>query len=155
MGEKRWRSRKEPASESRRAAESSGLMAASRSVIRKEENHQMRRKEVDHRTRKREAFTAIDADLTSVIGQLPSHLWSMVSLLAQTVSPSVEGKMMKKRGKATLEQATSMLVAISYSSFKKTLLTFSSVVSSLIVFLLSNVGCYGSGLGSLRFIKVG
>ena len=78
----------------------------------------------------------------------------MVLLLAGIVfPPSVEGKMTEKRGKVALEQAANMMVAVSYSSFKKTLITFSSVMSSLIAFPLSNAGCYGSGLGSPRLLE--
>ena len=32
--------------------------------------------------------------------------------MAQTVSPSVEGKMMEKKGKDALEQAASIMVAV-------------------------------------------
>ena len=77
----------------------------------------------------------------------------MVSLLAQIVSPSVEGKMTEKRGKAALEQVVSMMVSVSYSSFKKTLFIFWSVMSSLIAFPLYNVGCNGGGLGSPRLLE--
>ena len=40
----------------------------------------------------------------------------MVTLLARTVSLSVEGKMMEKKGNDALEQAANMMVAISYFS---------------------------------------
>ena len=78
-------------------------MAASRSAARVEENRQRRRREVDHPSEQRGSSIAADADLTSIIRQLPSHLQSVVTLLAQTVSPSVEGKMMEKREKETLK----------------------------------------------------
>ena len=104
--------------------ESFGLMAASQFVAREEEYRQRQRREADHPSGQRGASTKADADLFSIIGQLPSHLWSMVSLSAQTISPSVEGMMMEKRGKTALEQATSIIVVVSYSSFKKTPLTF-------------------------------
>ena len=37
----------------------------------------------------------------------------MVKLLAKMVSPSIEGRMMEKRGKDALEQAASVIVAVS------------------------------------------
>ena len=109
--------------------------------------------EVDHPTGQRGASTVADTDLTSIIGKLSSHLRLMVSLLSRIVSPSVEGKMMEKKGKATLEQAANMMVVVSYSSFKKTFLTFSSVMSPLIICPLSNAGRYGGGLGSPRLLE--
>ena len=48
----------------------------------------------------------------------------MVSLLALTITPSVERKMMEKRGRAALNQAASMMVAVSHSSFRNILLNF-------------------------------
>ena len=61
------------------------------------------------------SLTAADADLASTIGQLPSDLQLMVTLLARMFSPVVEGKMMEKRGKDALDQAASIMVAVSYS----------------------------------------
>ena len=75
--------------------------------------------EADHSFEQWGSSTAVESDLTSIIGQLPSHLQLMVTLLARTVSPSVEGKMMEKRGKDALEQVASMMVAVRYSSFEK------------------------------------
>ena len=103
-------------------------MVASRSAAREEENRQRMRKEVDHPSEQRGSSTAANADLTSIIGQLPLHLQSMVTLLAPTISPSVEGKMMEKMGKDALQQAASMMVAVSYSSFEKTFFTFKCCV---------------------------
>ena len=136
VGEKWWRSGEEPSSENRRVAGSPGLTVASRLVPRGEENHQRRRKETNQPSGQRGASPAAKADLASNIEQLLSHLRSMVSLLARTVSPFVEGRMTEKRRKATLEQATTMMVAVSHFPFREILLVFSRVMSSLIVFSL-------------------
>ena len=61
--------------------------------------------------------------------------------------------MTKKMGKVALEQAASMMVAVSYSLSKEILLTFPSVTSSLTVFSLVNAGRYGGGLGSPKLLK--
>ena len=61
--------------------------------------------------------------------------------------------MTEKRGKAALEQAASMMVAVSHFSFREILLVFSSVMSLLIVFSLFNAGSYGDWLGSLRLLE--
>ena len=50
----------------------------------------------------RGASAAAEIDLASTIERLLPHLRLMVSLLARAVTLSVEGKMMEKRGKATL-----------------------------------------------------
>ena len=76
-----------------------------------------------------------------------------MSLLAQTVSLSVEGRMIEKRMKTALEQATSMMVAVSHFPFREILLVFSSVMSLLIVFSLFNTGRYGDCFGSLRLLE--
>ena len=77
----------------------------------------------------------------------------MVSLLAQTDSPPVEGRMTENKGKVALEQAISMMVAVSHSSFRGILLVFSSVMSSLIAFSLLIVGRNGCGLGPLGLLE--
>ena len=61
--------------------------------------------------------------------------------------------MTEKRGKTALEQAASMMVAVSHSSFREILLVFSSVMSLLIIFSLFNAGCYGGCSGSLRLLE--
>ena len=128
-------------------------MAASRSAAREEEGRQRRRRETDHPSGQRRASMGVETDLASTIEQLLSHLRAMVSLLARTVTPSVEGRMMEKKGKATLEQVASMMVAVSHSLLREILLTFLDVMSTLIVFSVFNVGRYGSGLGSPRLLK--
>ena len=140
VGEKRWRSGEEPPSENRQAAESSGLMATSWSAAREEEGRQRRPIETDHPSGQRGASIGVEADLASTIEQLQSHLRSMMTLLARTVTPSVEGRMTEKRGKATLEQATSMMVAVGHSLLKESLPTFLGVISSLIAFSLFIAG---------------
>ena len=48
------------------------------------------------------------------------HLQPMVTLLVKMVSSSEEGKLREKRGKDALEQAVSMMMAVSIiSSFDK------------------------------------
>ena len=47
----------------------------------------------------------------------------------------MEGRITEKRGKSALEWAASMMVAVSCSSFKKTPLTFSSIISLLTFYL--------------------
>ena len=93
------------------------LTSASRPTVREEESRQRRRKEAGHPSNQHGVSTAAEIDLTSTIEKLPSHLRLMVSLLAQTVAPSMEGRMMAKRGKAALEQIASMMVMVSHSSF--------------------------------------
>ena len=56
--------------------------------------------------------TAVDIDVTMTIRQLPSHLQSMVTLLAKMVSSSKEGKLREKKGKDTLVQAASMMMEV-------------------------------------------
>ena len=48
----------------------------------------------------------------------------MVSLLARTITPSVEGKMMEKRGMAAFDQAANMMVAVSHLLFRNILIIF-------------------------------
>ena len=117
VGEKRQRPGEEPSSENRRPAEFPSLTVASGPTIREEENCQRRCGETGQSSDQRGASTAAEADLTSIIEQLPSHLRSMVSLLARTVTPSVEGRMMEKRGKIALKKAAIMMVVISHSLF--------------------------------------
>ena len=124
----------ELASENRRAVESTGLQAAPHPSPREEEGRQRRRRETDRLSGQRGASTATETDLASTIERLPPHLRLMVSLLAWTVTPSVEGKMMEKIGKATLDQATSMMVVVSQFSFRKILLTFRCILRSLTPF---------------------
>ena len=93
----------ELASENRCAAEPSSLMAASQSVAREEDSRQRRRRDAVDSSEQRESPTAANADLASVIRQLPSNLQSMVTLLAKMVSPSIEGRMMEKRGNDAFE----------------------------------------------------
>ena len=119
----------ELAYENRWAAELASLLAASHPSPREEEGHQRRRRETDRPSGQRGASTATGIDLASTIERLPPHLRSMVSLLAQTVTPSVEGKMMEKRGRAALDQVASMMVAVSQFSFRKLLLTFTCILT--------------------------
>ena len=122
VGDKRRRSTEKPASENRHAAEPSDLMAASQAVTREEEGRQRRRREAVDSSEQQvsKGDATADANVTSAIGQLLSHLQSMVTLLAKMVSPSKEGKLREKRGKDALEQATSLMMAISIiSSFDK------------------------------------
>ena len=121
----------ELASENRRATKSAGLPATSRPSPQDEEGRQKRRRETDRPSGQRGASTTAETDLASTIERLPPHLRSMVSLLARTVTPSMEGKMMEKRGKAALHQAASMMVAVSQFSFRKILLTFTCILRSL------------------------
>ena len=104
----------EPTSENRQATESANLPAASRPASPEEAGHHRRRREADRLSGQHEPSTPAETDLASTIERLPPHLPSMVLLLARTVTPSVEGKMMEKRGRATLDQAASMMVAISH-----------------------------------------
>ena len=99
-----------------------------------EENRQRRRRETDHPSGQRGASPTAEANLASTIKQLLSHLRLMVSLLARTVSPSVEERMTEKSGKSALEQTANMMVAVNHSSFRGILLVFSSVMSLLIAF---------------------
>ena len=62
----------------------------------------MRRREVDHPSGQRGASATTEADLASTIWRLSLHLQSMVSLLARTITPSVEGTVMEKRGRVAL-----------------------------------------------------
>ena len=50
--------------------------------------------------------------------------------------------MIKKRGKAALEQAANVMVAVSHSLIRKILLTFPGIMSLLIFFSLFNAGHY-------------
>ena len=61
--------------------------------------------------------------------------------------------MTEKRGKTALEQAASMMVAVSHSSFREILLVFSSVMSSLITLSLLIARHNDGGLGSPRLLK--
>ena len=107
----------EPTSENRQVAESANLPTASRPYPREEEGCQRRRRETDRPSGQLGASTATETDLASTIERLLPHLCSMVSLLAQTVTLSVEGKMIEKTGRAALDQAASMMVAVSQFSF--------------------------------------
>ena len=107
----------EPAYENRRVAESTGLSRALSPYPWEEEGRQRRCREIDRPSGQRGGSTATKTDLASTIEQLLPHLRSMVSLLAQTVTPSVEGKMMEKTGRAALDQAASMMVVVSQFSF--------------------------------------
>ena len=97
-------------------------MAASRSVAREEEGRQRRCRETDHHSGQRGASTVPEADLASTIEQLPSHLWLMVSLVALTVTPFVEGRMIENRGK------------VSHLLLREILLISPGVMSLMIVF---------------------
>ena len=103
MGDKKRRSAEELASKNRHVVEPSGLMVASRSAAREEESRQRRQREAIDSSEQWESSTASDADLASTIGQLPSHLQPMATLLAKMVSPSIEGRIMEKRGNDALE----------------------------------------------------
>ena len=63
-----------------------------------------------------------EADLAFTIEKLPSHLRLMVSLVALTVTPFVEGRMIENRGK------------VSHLLLKEILLISPGVMSSMIVF---------------------
>ena len=80
---------------------------------REKEGCQRRRRETDRPSGQRGASTATETDLASTIEQLLPHLRLMISLLVWTVTSSMEGKMMEKRGMAALDQAASMIVAVS------------------------------------------
>ena len=104
--------------------ELASLPAASRSTFREDSGRHKRRREADHPSRQRGATATAEVGLASTIQGLLPHLQLMVSLLARTVTPSVEEKMMEKRGRAALNQATSMMVAVSHPSFTKIPLLF-------------------------------
>ena len=104
--------------------EPASLPATSRSTSREDSGRHRRRREVDHPSKQRGASATTEADLASTIQRLPPYLQSMVSLLAQTVTQSVEEKMMEKKGRATLDQAASMMVAVSHPLFTKIPLLF-------------------------------
>ena len=126
----------EPISESRQAMDSVSLPEGSRLAPREEAGHHRRRREADRLSGQCGASAPAETELASTIERLPPHLRSMVSLLAQTVTPSVEGKMMEKRGRATLDQAASMMVAVSHSSFRKILLIFKCLeIADLFLFV--------------------
>ena len=114
IGDKQRRSMEEPLFTDKRAAEPASLLFASRSTSREDSGCHRRRREVGHLSSQRGASATVEADLASTIWRLLSHLQSMVSLLARTVTPSIEGKMMEKRGRATLDWATSMMVVVSH-----------------------------------------
>ena len=114
VGDKWRRSREEPPSIDRQAAEPVSLSSVPRFTSREDSGRHRRRREVDHPSGQHEASATAEDDLASTIRRLPPHLQSMVSLLAQTVTPSIEGKMMEKRGRAALDQAVSMMVAVSH-----------------------------------------
>ena len=114
----------EPSFVNRRVMELTSLEATSRSASREDSDCGRRPKEADHPSGQHRATTTTEADLASTIQWLLPHLQSMVSLLAQTVTPSVEGKMMEKRGRVALDQAASMMVAVSHPSFTKIALPF-------------------------------
>ena len=109
--------------------------------------------ETEHLSGQSGASPAAEADLACTIEQLPSHMRLMVLLLAQTVSPSVDKRMTKKRGKVALEQVATMKVAVTHSSFREILLTFPGIMSLLIVFSLFNAGRYDGWLGSPRLLE--
>ena len=124
VGDKRRRSVEEPSSMSRQVKESVSLPTTSCLTSREEAGRHRRRREADRLSGQRGASALAEANLASTIERLPPHLRSMVSLLSRTVTPSIEGKMMEKRGRAALNQATSMMVAVRHSSLRKTLLIF-------------------------------
>ena len=124
VGDKRRRVVEEPISENRRAMDSVSFLEGSRPSSREETSRHKRRREADRPNGQRGASAPAEADLAFTIERLLPHLRSMVSLLARTVTPSIEGKIMEKRGRAALDQAASMIVAIRHSSFIKVLLIF-------------------------------
>ena len=79
----------EPTPKNRHAVEPFGVTAASWPTAREEEIRQRRRREVVDSSEQKASPATADADLASAIRQLPSHLQSMVTLLAKMVSPSV------------------------------------------------------------------
>ena len=93
----------EPISESRWATYSASLSEGSRLTPREEAGRLRRYREADRLSRQRGASAPVEADLASTLERLLPHLRSMVSLLAWTVTLSVEGKMMEKMGRAALD----------------------------------------------------
>ena len=80
-------------------------MVTSWSTTKEEESHRCKRREVVDSSEQRVSGKGIaaDANMASTIGQLPSHLQPMVTLLAKMTFPSKEGKLREKRGKNALE----------------------------------------------------
>ena len=93
-------------------------MAVYRAVARAEEGHQRQQRETVATSEQpnSEGGHIPDPEVMATIRQLPPYLQHVVTLMANMVPPNEESRMREKRRNEALEQATNMIMMVSFTS---------------------------------------